>query len=92
VYQRGINFSYAYGTNYADGEGAIVWEAQNHLNSPENMAVMTQGLFGGLEHFCQSVLAGRQATISNLEFALKLTRVWEAVLLSEGKPIRIAPT
>lgn len=90
VYQRGIDFSYAYGTNYADGEGATVWEAQNHLNSPENMAVMTQGLFGGLEHFCQSVLANQPATISNLEFALKLTRVWEAVLLSEGKPIRIA--
>lgn len=89
VYQRGIDFSYAYGTNYVSGEGATVWEAQNHLNSPENMAVMTQGLFGGLEHFFQSIITNTPATISNLEFALKLTRVWEAVLLSEGKPIRI---
>lgn len=86
VYQRGIDFNYSHGTNYVTGNGATVWEAQNTFNSPENMAVMTQGLFGGLEHFCKSVLSGNQATMGGLEFALELTRVWEAILLSGGKP------
>jgi predicted dehydrogenase len=90
VYQRGIDFNYGHGTDYTDGEGAVVWEAQNHLNSPENTAVMTQGLFGGLEHFFQSILNGTPATTSNLEFTLELTRVWEAIQLSDGKSIRIA--
>lgn len=89
VYQRGVDFNYSHGTSYVSGAGASVWEAQNSLNSPENMAVMTQGLFGGLEHFCDSVLAGKHATTGSLEFALELTRVWEAILLSGGKPYAI---
>lgn len=90
IYQRGIDFDYSHGTSYLSGAGAVVWEAQNSLNSPENMAVMTQGLFGGLEHFCNSVLSGTQATTGGLEFALELTRIWEAVLLSGGRPYAIA--
>lgn len=90
VFQRGVDFNYSHGTEFLNGHGATVWEAQNSLNSPENMAVMTQGLYGGLAHFCEAVLAGRQATIGNLEFALHLTRVWEAVMLSRGEPVAVA--
>jgi predicted dehydrogenase len=89
IHQRGIDFNYSHGTNYVAGAGAQVWAAENHLNSPENMAVMTQGLFGGLEHFFEHALAGKPASIGTLEFALHLTRVWEAVAFSRGERIVI---
>lgn len=91
-YQRGIDFKYATGTSFAppglDG-GAIVWEAQDGLNTLENKAVFTQGLYGELAHFCEAILASRPATIGSLEFALELTRVYEGALLSEGSPVQI---
>jgi predicted dehydrogenase len=92
IYQRGIDFSYTHGTSFAQGDtntGAVVWEAQDGLNSPETMSVVTQGIHGALDHFIASVAAGRQPTIGNLEFALSLTRVWEAVLLSQGKTVAL---
>ena len=69
--------------------GAIVWEAQDGLNTLENKAVFTQGLYGELAHFCEAILASRPATIGSLEFALELTRVYEGALLSEGSPVQI---
>lgn len=92
IYQRGIDFSYTHGTSFAQGDnstGAVVWEAQDGLNSPETMSVMTQGIHGALDHFITSVAQKREPSIGNLEFTLALTRVWEAVLLSEGKTIGI---
>jgi len=89
IHQRGIDFNYSHGTSYVDGQGARVWAAENHLNSPENMAIMTQGLFGGLEHFFDCALSSTPASIGTLEFALHLTRVWEAVAYSRGEKILI---
>jgi predicted dehydrogenase len=91
-YQRGIDFKYATGTSFAPPGltgGAIVWEAQDGLNTLENKAVFTQGLHGELQHFCDSILDGRPATIGSLAFALKLTRVYEAALLSAGESVSI---
>lgn len=91
-YQRGIDFKYATGTSFAppglEG-GAIVWEAQDGLNTLENKAVFTQGLYGELAHFCEAILNSGPATIGSLGFALQLTRVYEAALLSDGGTIEI---
>lgn len=91
-YQRGIDFAYATGTSFAPpglNGGAIVWEAQDGLNTLENKAVFTQGLYGELDHFCDAVLNAQPATIGSLEFALQLTRVYEAALLSDGAVVDI---
>jgi len=92
VYQRGIDFSYTHGTSFAQGgcdTGAVVWEAQDGLNSPETMSVVTQGIHGALDHFVSAILAGTPPRIGTLEFALMLTRVWEAVLLSQGRTVAV---
>jgi predicted dehydrogenase len=92
TYQRGSEFNYTYGTTFAAGgldSGAIVWEAQDGLNTLENKAVFTQGVYNSLEHFASSILAGKMATIGTLEFAHHLTSVWEATLLSGGNRITL---
>lgn len=92
IYQRGIPFPYTTVTSFAGpgvDTGAVVWEAQDGLNTLENKGVFTQGLFGGLDHFVSAVLDGSKPTIGTLEFALNLTRVWEAVHLSDGGGIAI---
>jgi len=91
-YQRGIAFDYNYGTSFATGGfdgGAIVWEAQDGLNTLENKAVFTQGIYNSLEHFTDAILTGKPASIGSLEFALHLTQVWEATLTSGGRQVTI---
>lgn len=92
IYQRGIEFDYATGTSFAppgtEG-GAVVWEAQDGLNTLENKAVFTQGVYAELQHFCEAIIEGKQPTIGNLEFALELMRVYEAALLSDGTLINV---
>ena len=66
-----------------------MWEAQDGLNTLENKAVFTQGLYGELAHFFEAIIASTPATIGTLEFALGLTRVYEAALLSEGNTVEI---
>lgn len=92
IYQRGIPFQYATGTSFAGAgldNGAVVWEAQDGLNTLENKAVFTQGVYAELQHFCESILAGRPATIGTFEFALQIARIYEAALISEGQMIAI---
>lgn len=92
TYQRGIEFAYATGDSFAppglDG-GAVVWEAQDGLNTLENKAVFTQGVHAELAHFCDSIIDKKPATIGTLEFALELMRVYEAALLSDGTPVKV---
>ncbi|MGO4836517.1 hypothetical protein AB4144_30165, partial [Rhizobiaceae sp. 2RAB30] len=91
-YQRGIEFQYATGTSFASpglSGGAIVWEAQDGLNTLENKAVFTQGLYGELAHFCEAILSDAKPTTGTLEFALQLTRVYEGALLSTGNTVEI---
>ena len=70
IYQRGIDFSYTHGTSFAQGDtntGAVVWEAQDGLNPPETMSVVTQGISARLDHFIGSVAEARHrpSAISN---------------------------
>lgn len=92
IYQRGIEFAYATGESFAppgrDG-GAIVWETQDAFNTLENKAVFTQGIHAELDHFCDAVLGKEKPTIGTLEFALQLTRVYEAALRSNGLRISV---
>lgn len=92
VYQRGMEFNYTYGTTFAAGGldgGATVWEAQDGLNTLENKAVFTQGVYNSLEHFAACILEHKAATTGTLEFAHHLTTVWEATLTSNGKTVSI---
>lgn len=92
TYQRGIEFAYATGTSFTNpgtDSGAVVWEAQDGLNTLENKAVFTQGLWGELDHFCRAILDGEQATLGTLEFALELMRVYEAALLSDSSLVTV---
>lgn len=90
--QRGMPFSYSYTNNYApagDDTGAVVWRPQNTISTLENKSVFTQGLYGELEYFCRCIMEGTPAVDGSLEFALEVMKVYEAALISNGKPITI---
>lgn len=94
VWQRGVKSSYGTGTSFAPlGQegGAVVWEAQDSYNTLENKAVFTQGVWGALDQFCTAVLDGKPPTLGSLEFAVHLTDVYEAALLSDGRPVEVPP-
>ena len=48
-----------------------------------------QGMVGQLQEFLDAVLDGKKQTFTSLEFALKIMRAYEAVLLSEGSWIEL---
>lgn len=88
--QRGIPFVYKETTSYApdgDDSGAVVWEPSNCLATLENKALFTQGMYAELKYFCDCVQGGIQPEIGTLEFSLELMKVYEAGLLSGGKPV-----
>lgn len=92
TYQRGIPFTYATGTSFApEGleSGGITWEAQDGMNTLENKAVFTQGMYGELKYFFDRVLDGRPVEVSGLEFARHVMQVYEAALLSDDQMIDI---
>lgn len=91
-YQRGIQFAYATGTSFANpgtDSGAIVWEAQDGMNTLENKAVFTQGMYGELKYFADCVLEGKAATRSSLEFARDVVSVYEAGILSDNDAVSV---
>jgi predicted dehydrogenase len=91
-YQRGIPFAYGQALSFAPegfDHGAIVWEAQNGLNTLENKALFTQGIYGELQHFCECVLEHRPATIGTLEDAFAVTQIYEAALESHGGRVEV---
>lgn len=90
--RRGIPFSYGRTTSFAPAgldSGAVVWEPQNTLATLENKALFIQGFYNEMRYFCDCVLAGRPAQQGSLEFTLRLMRVYEAALRSEGSRIEI---
>jgi predicted dehydrogenase len=92
-YQRGIPFNYERSTSFtAPGtdSGAIVWEAQDGMNTLENKATFTQGLYGELQYFADCILSATPATRANLEFARDVASVYEAALLSDGDAVLVA--
>jgi predicted dehydrogenase len=90
VFQRGIPFTYGTSTSFAPlgrDSGAIVWECQDSMNTLENKAVFSQGLSFSIQHFLDAVINKQVATIGTLEFALHLTQIYEAALLSSGDKV-----
>jgi predicted dehydrogenase len=92
-YQRGIPFAYERTQSFAPegfGHGALVWEAQNGLSTLENKALFTQGIYGELLHFCESVLEEKPATIGTLEDALAVAQIYDAALNSQGDRVEVS--
>lgn len=92
VLERGIPSVYGKTTFFVpegDDSGAIVWEAQNCKAARENMSWFLQGIYDELITFCRCILEGTQPTIGLLAFALELTKVYEALLVSQGNVIEI---
>ncbi|HVW17071.1 MAG TPA: Gfo/Idh/MocA family oxidoreductase [Solirubrobacteraceae bacterium] len=92
-YQRGIPFGYGTALSFAPegfDHGALVWEAQNGLNTLENKALFTQGIYGELMHFLECVLDDRPATIGTLEDALAVMGIYEAALHSDGDRVEVS--
>jgi predicted dehydrogenase len=90
--RRGIPFAYGRTTSFVPegmDSGAVVWEPQNTLATLENKALFTQGFYHEMRYFCECVLAARPAQRGSLEFTLKLMRVYEAALRSEGSRVAL---
>ncbi len=91
-YQRGIPFSYRTSTSFAPegtSSGAVVWQAQNTMNTLENKAEFLQGLFGELMHFLDAIRQGQPASIGTLESALEVGLIYEAALASDGQRVAL---
>lgn len=94
VLQRGIPFQYGRTISYVPPgteHGAIVWEPQNMLATPENHPLYTQGIVGSLQHFCAAVIEGRAPERGDLAAAHHLMRIYEAALLSNGDRTPLRP-
>ena len=90
--RRGIPFDYTYSTTYApegDESGTIVWKAENNLATLENKALFTQGIYDECRYFCDCILEKKEPKTGSLEHALHIMKVYEAALLSNGKPVKI---
>jgi predicted dehydrogenase len=92
--RRGIPFNYAGTTTFipeGDDTGTIVWNAANCLATLENKALFTQGFYNETKFFCDCVLEGRRPVsgTGSLEQAFEIMRIYEAALLSHGKPVKI---
>lgn len=91
-YHRGVPFDYRSQMDFtAPGtdSGSVVWEASHRQSTLENKAIFIQGIVQELLDFCDAVLEGRQPAIGTLEFALHVMQVYEAGLLSDGRPVAI---
>jgi predicted dehydrogenase len=92
--RRGIPFTYNQTSNFVpegDDSGTIVWNASNCLATLENKALFTQGFYAETKYFCDCILEGRQPVsgTGSLEQALEIMKIYEAALLSQGKPVKI---
>ena len=90
--RRGIPFSYGKTTTFApegDDHGTLVWQAANCVATLENKALFTQGIYDECKHFCDCILESKKPETGSLEQTLEIMRIYEAALLSNGKPIRL---
>ncbi len=93
AYHRGIPFNYAYQRDFfgpGTDTGTVVWKATQSLATLENKAIFIQGIFDELYDFCTAVLERRPLGTAHLEFARHVMQVYEAALLSGGKPIDLS--
>jgi predicted dehydrogenase len=92
TWRRGIPFDYGKTNNFAPAgfeHGSLVWEPQNTLGTPENVAFFTQGFVPEMQYFCDCVLDGRKPETGSLEFALDVMKMYEGALLSEGSKVNL---
>lgn len=92
IFNRGIPFDYGHTESFiSEGEdyGAILWEPQNCLATLENKALFIQGIYGEMKYFCDCILEKKVPERGSLEFALRVMKVCEAALFSEGKRVKI---
>jgi len=90
ILQRGIPSVYGRTTSFVPegfNSGALVWEAQNCKATLENMSFFLQGIYDELLEFFTCILENRMPQTGSLEFALELTKVYEALLNSRGNRI-----
>lgn len=91
--RRGIcDFNYRETASYVsqgDQGGTVVWDTNSCVATLENKAEFVQGMYGEMKYFCDCVLDGRQPELGSLEMALEVMRVYEAALVSEGRPVAI---
>jgi predicted dehydrogenase len=90
--RRGIPFDYSRTTTFVpegDDSGTIVWSAANCLATLENKALFTQGMYAETKYFCDCILEGKKPVTGSLEQALEIMRIFEAVLLSHGRPVKL---
>jgi predicted dehydrogenase len=90
--QRGYPFVYNETSTYCpegDTHGAVRWEPQNCLATLENKALFTQGIYDELRYFFDCILTGAQPKLGSLEFAHHVMQVYEAGLISEGRPVDV---
>lgn len=59
------------------------------LGTPENKSDVVQDMFNELNDFCEAILDDRPIAVTNPEFALNIMNMYEAALLSNGKPITV---
>jgi len=93
ILQRGIPSVYGKTTSFltpGDETGAVVWEAQNCKATLENKAVFVQGVYQEMMYFCDCIINGTKPKLGSLEFALELEKVTEALMLSEGREIKLS--
>ncbi len=91
---RGTPFVYSQTTDFVppgDDSGTIVWNAINCNATLENKALFTQGFYNETKFFCDCILEGKQpvSDTGSLEQALEIMRIYEAALVSHGKPVKI---
>lgn len=94
TFQRGIDYSYGRTTTFAPpgfDSGALVWEAQDALNTLENKPEFTQGLYGGLLNFFDTILGNAHVDRANLEMAREIAAIYEAAILSDGTEVTLHP-
>ena len=88
ILERGIPSVYGRTTSFVpegDDTGAVVWEAPNCKATLENMSFFIQGIYDELMEFCNCILEQRVPDLCSLEFALELTKVYEALMTSHGE-------
>lgn len=93
--RRGIcDFDYRRTTSYLsplDKGGTVVWDTANCVATLENKAEFVQGMVSELNYFCDCVLTGQRPVTGSLEMTLEVMKVYEAALVSEGKPVFLHP-
>jgi len=91
--RRGIkDFNYKETTDYTspgDQGGCVVWDINSCVATLENKAEFVQGIYSEMKYFCDCILQNKKPEMGSLMEALEVMQVYEAALLSSGKPVKI---